>query len=392
MHCQRSNRLRGSCRAVGLLPVILGVSMTTVTVAASEPFTPDPDTVVFDLTSAAKAYQPPSVKDISDRIDAAARAIQHFQHSGNPRDLSTAESLLKNLPQPEPPEARLIRVYISQARHDFDAARRQLEAVVEAYPGMAHAWTMLADVHRVSGHLDEAKYACRKRLAIAPDVTGLVCLASVLGLTGENDQAKRLLKQAADSLPPLHSMQSWINGTRAELAAREKDLELAARLYERAMRMEDPPLYLVAEFVDVLLKNDEPMRALAVLERNTKNSALLVREAMALQALGRNEWRDVDDTLQELFELEQRRGEAIHLRERAAWALYVRHNADAALQIAHQNFSTQKEPEDVQLLIDAANAANRPDAATPARRFLEKFRPQELNGGMNIAAGHRKSQ
>lgn len=373
-----SNRLRGICRAVGLLPIILGVSMATAT--ASEPYTPtDLDTVVFELSSAAKAYQPPRVNGIGDRVAAAAQAIRHFQRSGNPRDLSTAESLLENLPSPEPAEARLIRAYISQARHDFAAAQRQLEAVVDIYPGMAHAWTMLADVHRVSGRLDEAKLACRKRLALAADAAGLVCFASILGLTGETDKANTFLTQAADSLPPSHPMQSWINGTRAEIAVRENELANAAQLYEKAMRIDDPPLYLVTEYVDVLLKRNEPRKALAVLENYPENSALLVRKAMALRALDRNEWREVDETLQELFALERRRGDAIHLRERAAWALYVRQRPDEALRSAQRNFVIQKEPEDVRLLIAAAAAADDADAAKPAIQFLQRYRPRELN-------------
>lgn len=385
-----SNRLRGICRAVGLLPIFLGVSMTAVA-AASKPFTPaDPDTVVFDLSSAAKAWRPPYVNDINDRIDAAAKAIRHFQQSGNPRDLSTAESLLENVPQPGPAEAQLIRAYISQARHDFDVARRQLEAVLDAHPNMSDAWTMLADVHRVSGRLDAAERACRQRLAIVQDVTGLVCFASILGLTGESKGAIAILQHASDSLPESHPMQSWINGTRAELAAREHNLDLATQLYEKAMRVEDPPLYLVTEYVDVLLERNEAGKALAVLEKHPENSALLVRKAMALRALDRSEWREVDATLQELFALEQRRGDAIHLRELAAWALYVRRDPDEALQSAKRNFSIQKEPEDIRLLIAAADAAGTADAARPAVQFLEKYRPLELDMDDASAASPRK--
>ncbi|MBW3566483.1 MAG: hypothetical protein KY410_00760 [Proteobacteria bacterium] len=335
--------------------------------------------MVFELSDASVSYRPPErITDPHGRLAAAEQAIRHFQRSGNPRDLSTASRLIDAFPEPVPPRVTIIDAYVAQARHEFASAQALLEALVEEHPSDLRAWTMLADIHRVRGDLDAAEHACRQRLLISSDPVSVTCLASILGLTGRSDAAADMLHRAASALPAEHPARSWIAGTQAELAVREARHEQAEQLYRIAMQTPEPPLYLVAEYVDLLLRKNAHERALAVLQEYPENSALLVRKAIALQALQDPRWREVDRTLQQLFALEERRDDAIHLRERAAWLLHVRGKPALALQAATRNFDLQKEPEDVHLLLMAAKAAGEPDAAQAAIEFLQRHRPDEL--------------
>jgi hypothetical protein len=66
------------------------------------------------------------------------------------------------------------------------------------------------------------------------------------------------------------------------------------------------------------------------------------------------------------FDIEQQRGDAVHRREQARFLLDVSLQPSAALTAAQQNWQVQREPEDVLVLLRAAQAAQHPQAAEPA--------------------------
>ena len=72
------------------------------------------------------------------------------------------------------------------------------------------------------------------------------------------------------------------------------------------------------------------------------------------------------------FSVEEQRGEAVHRREQARFLLDVAHDSSAALGAAQENWQVQREPADVLILLRAAHAAGRPDAAAPALQFVRQ--------------------
>jgi hypothetical protein len=76
--------------------------------------------------------------------------------------------------------------------------------------------------------------------------------------------------------------------------------------------------------------------------------------------------------LSSAFEVEQRRGDAVHRREQARFLLDVEHRPAAALAAAQENWRVQKEPDDVLILMRTAQAAHQSDAADAAVEFMRR--------------------
>jgi hypothetical protein len=68
----------------------------------------------------------------------------------------------------------------------------------------------------------------------------------------------------------------------------------------------------------------------------------------------------------------------VHRREQARFLLDVSADPKAALSAAQQNWQVQREPDDILILLRAAAAAGRPDAAQPARDFLRQQKLEDV--------------
>ena len=75
--------------------------------------------------------------------------------------------------------------------------------------------------------------------------------------------------------------------------------------------------------------------------------------------------------LERRFTANIRASDSAHAREEARFYLQVTEDHSLALTRAEANWRQQREYEDAWLLIEAARAAGKPDAATPARRWMD---------------------
>ena len=104
---------------------------------------------------------------------------------------------------------------------------------------------------------------------------------------------------------------------------------------------------------------------------------MLLRLAIAQRALRSADEAKEQAQLASAFDIEQQRGDAVHRREQARFLLDVDPHPEAALAAAQQNWQVQREPEDVLVLLRAAQAAHQPQAAEPALQFLKVHRLQD---------------
>jgi hypothetical protein len=112
---------------------------------------------------------------------------------------------------------------------------------------------------------------------------------------------------------------------------------------------------------------------LPLLKGHAAADPVLLRIALAEHALyGAHDARTRRDTrtLGERFDAALLRGDRSHGREQSRYALDLRGDRRAALALAETNWRVQHEPADAVVLVRAAHAAGRDDAADDVWRFL----------------------
>ncbi len=315
----------------------------------------------------------------------ARQAITRARQQGDPRELGQAQAALApwwNLPEP-PPAVRLLRATVRQSQHDFSAALRDLDALVEAprippipLPVQAQAELTRAAVLQVLGRWQEAQAGCERlqgpRYAALGDGArrpAQACLAELRSLQGEADAAARTLRSLARGAPAGEA--AWLALLQAELAERRGDAAAAQGFYRTATEGEQPEVYPLAARADWLLDQQRPAEVVPLLQGREDADALLLRLAIAWQRTGDPRAAAAGATLQARFDEAARRGDAAHARERARFELDVRQqDPAAALREAQANWALQKEPADALLLARAARAAGQPAAAQPVWDFV----------------------
>ena len=293
---------------------------------------------------------------------------------GDPRLVAYASRVLAqwNGVAAPPVEVALERALIAQTEHRFDAARAELAAVLDRSPRSAQAWLALAALDTVQGRYAEAKRSCA-RLVLLEDaaVTG-ACFAAAQAMTGEAAAAYRFLTESL-ARPQLLDGESaaWITTLAAETAERLGMNEEAERHYRAALAANElePSIYLLTAYSDFLLRRGRPAAVVGLLATAPPADTLLLRLALAEARLGSGRAEHVA-TLRYRLELALRGDDRAHAREAAFFALYLDDDAPRALSRALDNWTVQRESIDARLVLEAATAAEMPDAAQPVREWL----------------------
>lgn len=344
-------------------------------VAVAAPWVPRSDAEVvqrlpYRADAAERARREALARDPAQLPLAAATARQALERArvhGDPRELGVAEAVLAPWwrRSDAPAEAVLLRARVLQARHDFDAAAGQLRALLDRADlrpdERAQALLDAASLHQLRGELREARRLCEQLTPLAPHPAS-VCVAELGSLSGQARPAAQTLAQ----LGGRRGLDPGLALVRAELAERLADDAQALALYRASLAGEDS-VYTRAALADWLLARGRPGEALALVERSpdAEADALLLRRAIALQQLGRQDAALVA-SLRERLAATERREPGRHAREQARFALDVDGQPRDALRLARLNWQLQCEPADAVLLMRAAQAAGRDGEATLA--------------------------
>jgi tetratricopeptide (TPR) repeat protein len=312
--------------------------------------------------------------DLAASLLLARTYIEAARRDADPRFLGTAQATLAPWPEgaQTPVEVRVLRATILQSLHQFDAALRELDVVLAQRPGNAQALLTRATVMQLRGRFPEAQRDCAALLGSAGDVTAGLCLGSLASVTGRLALASSLAARALASMPAGDVAQhAWAYALQAEIAAHLGHLPEAARLLQTGLALDRNDRYARATLCDVLLDLDRPEEVLDWTIDQDRDDNLLLRRALALQALARRpldgaRWQAASATttaqLRERHQAAQQRGDRTHLREAARMQLALMQDPQGSLRLARENWSIQREPADTRVLIEAALAAR--DAAT----------------------------
>lgn len=372
-----------------LLATLLGVAGA----AGAAPRVPaTDDTVVERLPAGAaerglRALRAAHLRQPTDRAVAlqyARRLVEQARLTGAPRQLGQAEAVLRPWWQDDTPDTFRLRIVILQARHEFDAAERDLDRLLARHPQDAEALLIATTLHQVRGRLAEARVACERLGATnrAP-LPALACRAELRSLTGDGPAARADLQAAlqADEGRSPPALRAWVHGLLAGMAERI-GLHADADVHHReALRLE-PGVPTLSAYTDFLLDRGRPGEAIELLDATQRRlsdlsperwpDALLMRRLLALRAADRPLPQAEREVLRARMAAARLRGDATHGREEARVALALDGDARTALRAATENWTLQREPADARVLLEAARAAGEPEAARPVLLFLRQ--------------------
>lgn len=282
-------------------------------------------------------------QDEAGRLRRAAALLAQAQAEGDARPAGRALALL---PAGRPALAEL-RARVLQHLHRFDEA-----AALLGQPGQGDsAWLLLASIRRTQGRLADSDAACAPIRAPLP---AQACQLENAGLRDpRNVDAGWQALLATPGLTP--ATEAWLRVSRADALLRAGQAAAAERELRRALALDDAP-YTRIQLADLL----PPAPALALLAPLPASDAVLARRALLAERLGQPDaaaWNAEMATRWQ--QAEQRRRAAPdeppgHAREHALWLL-PRHPT-AALAAAQANAALQREPIDLLVLAQAAQA------------------------------------
>jgi hypothetical protein len=354
-------------------------------VAGAAPFTPandaqvlerlpvraaDPVAVELRRLRAAVAAAP---KDPAAADALARRYFDLAMAEGDPRYVGYAQAVLQPWPEAAGTPADLLVMHgkLRQYRHDFPKAMENFELALRADPQSLGARAWRAALYMVQADYASARRECGLLAPLTSELHAVACAAYVDATTGQARAAYARLEaaQLRDASGP--EMQLWARTRLGEMAWRIGDLAAAERQFRAGLALGLDDNFLLAAYADFLLEQGRAAEVMPLLKNWARSDTLLLRLALAARALKLPEAGGYVRTLGERFADAGQRGEKLHLQEEARYLLDLRGDAPAALAAARENYRTQREPRDAQILMDAALAARDPAAAAPALAWLD---------------------
>ena len=308
-----------------------------------------------------------------DAAVAAALAQAYFdiaQARGDPRFIGYADAVVSSFDPKMSVDLLVIRGMLRQYRHDFDDALGDFAAALAQDPERAGAHAWRGAIYLVLAQYDKARKECAALLELQRPVLQGGCTALVQAYTGQLSSAYVTL-QTTLALARYDDQRLWLLTRLGEVSAWLGQKARAERHYRDALALGRDDGYLLAAWADFLLDNKQPAEVVKLLAGWEASDPLLLRLAEAETLLQVPTAIAHVQALDDRFAAAKLRGDTTHRAEEARFQLRLRKNAVLAVQLAAANYQVQKEPRDLRMLLEAALAARDPDAAKPARNWLQ---------------------
>jgi tetratricopeptide (TPR) repeat protein len=347
-----------------------------VPAAPAGPYLPISDSTVLAELPAGTRYADVSARRTAgSRIDVAIPLaqfyIQQSRLSGDLRYLGYAQAVLAPWVRHTPPvpDVLVLQATLEQSRHEFSTSLATLDGALAARANDPQALLIKATVLRVLGRYPEAGAACEQFSRIVEPRLGALCIQSLRGLSGHLESAYATLQQISPQ-GWLNSEKSWWYSELGEMAVRLGRDDEAQRWFQQDLNLVPTDFYVRAAYADLLLRQGRLGEVLTLLQGRESFEPLLLRIAIAQRRLHDARLAQSSARLKAAFAAEEQRGEAVHRREQARFLLEVEDQPTLSLAAALKNWAVQREPDDVLVLVSAANSAGSPTAAQPALEFV----------------------
>lgn len=390
----RSAGSRGARRPIGgraglasrLVPALLAAATAVAAAGAhAAPYLPRSNDEVVE-TLPARASDPRLRKinelraalraDPQDADTAVELARLYFGMTaaeGDPRYVGYAQAALAPWwTDPDPPtSARVMRAILLQFNHQFEPALADLQVAVEEDEDDGEAWSWRAAIQMVQADYPAARSSCSGLGRAATPLVGAACIAYVDSMTGRAGAAADSIRAAlADATNASAEERLWVLTRLAEIEERRGRYDAAEAAYRDALSIGITDGYLLAAWADFLLDRRRAAEVVTLLQDRVRSDVLLLRLAIAAKTLGRPEREAWAADLAARFQAAKLRGDTTHQKEESRFALAIEGRVDDALALARENFAVQREAADARVLLEAALAARRPEAAEPALKWM----------------------
>lgn len=354
--------------------------------AWAAPFTPKDDRQVLErlptrpsdpAMAEVRRLRSALASEPNDPAIAAELAERYFELSsgeGDPRYVGYAEAALRPWRgQNAPAEILFMRGLLRQYRHDFEGGLRELELTLKSDPGHIGARSWRAAIFMVRADYPAAGRECAALAQIATELRAAGCTAYLDATTGMTRAAyvrlSDVLRRHTDASA---EAKLWALTRLAEMAWRLEDHAAAERLFNQALALGVDDNFLLAAYADYLLERGRPKEVVGLLKSWARSDTLLLRLALAEQALRMREAAPHIQALGERFAAAALRGERLHMGEESRFLLELKGNPREALAVALENWKEQREPRDAAAVLEAAVAARDAKAAEPVLHWLRE--------------------
>jgi len=277
-----------------------------------------------------------------------------------------------------PPPIMVLQATILQFRHEFAPARALLKEAVRRDPKNAQAWLTLATLDMVQGDYTTAAADCAQTARTAGFVIGTACGASLRSYTGQAGESVALLTAISAELPPSRpAMLAWMEGLLAEANERLGNWPSAEAHYRKALTSTPDDNFLLVAYADFLLDRNRPAEVLKLLADYARSDTAYLRLALAHAALKTPEAPRYAWMMAARFDALAQRGSDFYGREQVRFALYLQRDPRTALALAQRNWDAQRAPWDARVLLEAARAADDPQAAAGVLAFVRETRLED---------------
>lgn len=341
----------------------------------------DPDRVLERLPRGYAGLMP-SARTSKDQVASDLRTadigalLNTAAQTGDTRLAARAEAILSRIPVANHSPAVLrLRAFNAQHKHDFSGALRWLDLLVDAEPRDGDARLSRAQVLMVQGRLALARRDCTA-LALGVDAgRGLLCIAALSTRKGDYEGAgtllDRWLDQAADDSPS----RRFALVMRAEAASLAGDIGAADKRFKQALLLSPNDARTLAAYARHLRRAGRGEEIEALLDGQLQSDTLQLLRALAAHDIGRANAGALNEAQARRYALAHAVGTQPEMRDEAEFLLSLRDDPEAALVLAQRNFQEQRDYEDVDILVRAANAADQPEALKALRDWA---RSQDL--------------
>jgi len=320
---------------------------------------PDNDEIALEL---AKAY-----------FDAAMAV-------GDPRYLGYAKAVFDTRLSKHQTDARwwFTSGLLKQYGHDFPGAFANFDRALTIEPSHADSIAWKAALYMVEGYYEKAQQNCEQLRQFSQALAYSGCINFAKAGLGQLSASYAALADAfqvaiASKQPPSAGMRVWILVRLAEMAERLGKPELAHQHYDSALSQGVTDQYLLAAYADFLITQNKYKDVLKLLADWEASDVLLLRLAIAAQAVDRYALDKYRSELRGRFEAAAQRGDRLHEQEEARFLLLIENKPREALERAQHNYIVQfqREPRDAEMLLLAALATKNMAAAQPVLTWIK---------------------